>query len=246
MAAIERSVMGSLTFRDIAGYIVPGTVFLAVLLEFLSGFVGLAVSMWDAGLGAVLLYLLASYVAGHLIRVLEWVIQRGGTGTQRTELVTRVYEDETSVFTPEFKARLAASVEKTFGLPLSNPDVFPLCRAYTVQHGTSHHYERKLALGHLLSGLHTVAWIGLAFSLLTILKHLLLLLLPMFNVIIPVTAFLDFDEAHLVVSVVLLIVFGLLVRPLRSRARHYVKEEVESVYYEFYAVCSGQSQGSAE
>jgi hypothetical protein len=244
MAAIERSVMGSLTFRDIAGYIVPGTVFLAVLLEFLSGFVGLATSLWDTGIGIVLLFLLASYVAGHLIRVLEWILMHGGTGRQRTQLVTRVYEVDTSVFSPEFVLRLAGYVERTFGLPLSNPDVFPLCRAYTVQHGTSHHYERKLALGHLLSGLHTVAWIGIAFSMLTILKHLLLLLLPLFNVIIPVTAFLDFDEAHLIVSIVSLLVFALLVRPLKSRARHYVKEEVESVYYEFYAVCSGQNQDS--
>jgi hypothetical protein len=185
-------------------------------------------------------------VAGHLIRVLEWILLRGSAGQQRTQLVTHVYEDNTSVFSPEFRTRLAAYVESTFGLPLSNPDVFPLCRAYAVQHGTSHHYERKLALGHLLNGLHTVAWIGIAFSLLTILKHLLLVLLPLFNVIIPVTPFLDFDEAHLIVGVVSIVVFGMLVRPLRSRARHYLKEEVESVYYEFYAVCSGQNQGSVE
>ncbi|RPH92861.1 hypothetical protein EHM69_11810 [candidate division KSB1 bacterium] len=236
----------SLSFRDIMRYVVPGAVALAIIIWFLNGFVGIHFGTFDADLGTSILFLLASYVVGHVLDLFGGIVLGKRMNSLAKNTVVAVKNASPDTFTQEFRDKLSQKVRERFNLPLETDEVFDLCDNAILGETAAQGRERLGALSGLYRGMLEAAWLGIGFSGLVVLKHLVLYILPLLNIIVPVTAFLDYEELHLVVGIVLLVLFVILLKPIRRRTESMTESYVYETFHAFYVIATKKKDEAAD
>ena len=227
----------TLSFRDVARYIVPGSVAAALVLWFLAAFAGVHMELWNPGLGDSILFLVAAYVLGHILDILSNRFPSLRYDRITDKVIEAVRSGRDEWFSAEFRAQLDGKIQEYLHVSLSGPDAFNLCDTYITGHQSAREQERFTALTGLYGGLYMSCWFAVASSALIVLKHVLLLALAFFNVIIPVTPFLDYEETQLASGLIVLIGSVLLLRPLRSETVGLNESYVLETYRAFYSLC---------
>jgi hypothetical protein len=228
----------TLSFRDVARYIVPGSAAVALILWFMIAFAGVHIDSWNPGLGDSILFLLAAYVAGHILDMLSnrFPILQYNRITEK--IVEDIRSGKDAWFSPEFRERLDNKIREHLHVPLSSVEAFSLCDTFITGHQTAREQERYTALTGLYGGLYMSCWLSVVLSTLVSLKHVVLLILPLFNVIIPVTSFLDFAETQLIGGLVVLCGSVFLLRPLHAETVGLNESYVLETYRAFYVLCA--------
>jgi hypothetical protein len=164
-------LIAKFNFYDIYGYFLPGLVLL-----FLSGLpFGIVCDRWPSGeLVTALIGIPLAYVAGHILQA--FAVRVFPSTTDRGRFPSDVILDwKDTIFSSEFKAKLAAKVKDTFGLDIyaeppasrDRNDAFFLCRSALIQAKTASYGEqfegmyslmRGLSLAFLLGAAHFAGW----------------------------------------------------------------------------------------
>jgi hypothetical protein len=223
---------------------IPGAIVVALLLWFLDGFVGVILNLLTLGTGIVplVMWLAGAYAAGVFVQLFRAKLGGGAQERLEGETAVRLMSAGDSHFSGEFKQGLMARAQKQFGAAASGGELFVLCRDAVAQNGGIARAESLLAAADLYRGLLAVARIGVAVSAVISLKHAVLGLLPTFDIIVPVTGFLDYETLHLVIGVLLLVVFGAGVGLLKRQAEACVEAAVSDVYTGYYTLSSAAGQ----
>jgi hypothetical protein len=224
------------TFRDIARYLVPGTVAGVLVVWFLVAFAGVSIEMSNVDFGDSVLFLLIAYALGHVLSVVNSATLDKMLGRKLESIAKEIADGKGGHFSPQFRDRLNQCVQSRFGVELSCDDAFDLCDCAIGGQPESREQERYAALSGLYGDLLMAVSAGIGMCLLVGLKHLALLILPTFNVIIPPTPFLDYHEAHLVLGVLGFVVLTALWFPVRREARCLCESMYLETYRAFYAL----------
>ncbi|HEY3294719.1 MAG TPA: hypothetical protein VGL38_04740 [bacterium] len=227
-----------LSAKDIAAHVIPGAILVALTLWFLDGFAGLIINLLTLGTGVVslVMWLLAAYVAGIFVQLFSGLFPGEARHGTESQAAAQLLAGNDRSFSAEFKRDVMARAQRLFGAAATGPELYRLCQDYVTQHNAAKRIEALAAFGHLFRGILIAARIGLITSALIAAKHLVLLLLPQFGIIIPVTGFLDYEAVHLVMGALLVVVFGAGIRLLKARLDFCVEESVRDVYTSFFAV----------
>ena len=231
-----------LSGKDLVAHVIPGVIVLALAVWFLDGFVGLLINLGTLGTGivALVLWLVAAYVAGVFVQVFSGVLAGGRAADFENRLAADLISDGDIRFSPEFKRELQARTRKQFGGAASGKELFPLCRDYVAQHGAAGPSESVAAFGDMFRGILATARIGIVISVLIALKHAVLLMLPFMNIIVPVSGFVDYETVHLVMAVLLFIIFVGSSHSLKVRMVASAEESVAEIYTNFVALTANE------
>lgn len=229
--------------RDIVVNLIPGAVLLGLFLWFLDGFVGMLINLLTLGSGLVplVMWIVAAYAAGIIINLLRQYFGADRAERADVDYVAGVLSDTDTSFSAALKSGILKRARMLFG-EVAGQELFSLCLDYTTQHHAAKRAEATRAIAELYRGLLAVVWVGVFVSGLIALKHLILLLLPHFGFVFPVTAFLDYEVAHLAMGTVFLFVSLVAVKALRARAEVCARSAVREVYTGFLTLTSTESE----
>lgn len=171
-------------FYDVYGYFVPGCSLLALLwLPY-----GIATQSWPSTeLGPALAAIIFAYIIGHFLQILSTnalpskIEDKSGKIRYPSEVFL---DSEDTVFSPEFKERLAQLVQSDFGLGLAvdksptgqsdeefspisrrRQNAFFLCRGTLIREKIAAYPEQFEGMYTLLRGLTTTCLLGVAYCL---------------------------------------------------------------------------------
>lgn len=232
----------SLSFRDVARYVVPGSLFMALILWFLAAFMGFHLGGLRVDIGETILFLLAAYVAGHILDVLGNILLSKRANSCIDTLVKEINQSEESVLAGDFRRHLDECLRSRFKISLSSDQSFGLCHTYVRGRAEATEHYRLGALAGMYRGLLTVTRLGMMVSGMILVKHVLLWILPAMNVNIPVTPFFDYVEIHLIASVVLMIFSAIIFRPIRNEMESIAAFYVMETYQAFYTACMREGE----
>ena len=230
--------MKSIDHIDHFGYLVPGTLMLALLLWLSRGFAGMTISLFDTGFGAAIAAILAGYVLGYLVQLLSEGVLGPRIHGMQERYSAEYCEEQGNRFSSDLRERFQNKVRDVFGFVPVGSELLELCYTHLVSRNMERLAERHLHKMTLVRGLLMVVWIGLPISLLIFVKHFVLLILRNGGVFIPVTVFLDYDEVQLAMGIVFSFACLLLVGGFRKALRRSV-EGVVAAIYESFAILDG-------
>jgi hypothetical protein len=232
-----------LSAKDIVVNLIPGAMILALFLWFLDGFVGMLINLLTLGSGIVplVVWLVAAYAAGVLLNLLRGFLNGEKVERMEADYAAQLLTDTDPHFSAGFKSGLKERARSLFGEAASGPELFSLCFHYAAQLGAAKRAEALRANAELYRGMLAGAWCGVFVSGLITVKHLILLLLPQFGVVLAVTSFVDYEVVHLSLGIMLLIVSLVAARALSARAKSCGQAAISEVYTGFYSLASNSS-----
>jgi hypothetical protein len=160
-------LIAKFNFYDVYGYFLPGLVLLTLLwLPF-----GMAYGRWPSGeLVTALMAIPLAYVAGHVLQI--FAIRVFPSTTKLARFPSDVILDETNtIFSTEFKTRLAAQIKSQFGLDVHGDpatvsrqrnDALFLCRSALIKAKTASYGEQFEGMYSLMRGLTLAFLLGAA------------------------------------------------------------------------------------
>ncbi len=187
--------------------------------------------------------LLSGYLVGHFVQIFSSVFETR-LNRKMGWLSEKFLRDDDSYYTPAFKANIKKYAREVFDLPAEprkaderalrkrRQEIFNLCYTLIQQENLGAQTYIFSSMYSLFRGMLGAVWVGLAVGALILLKHLLLLL-PWWPAP-TVDPIFEFRGLHIPVALVVLVVLGLLIRPLEYRFSLFRSHFVNSVYRSFY------------
>lgn len=233
-------------FYDFIGYVIPGSLGCVFLYWLIDGFFGFSLHLEVKSIGESILFLALAYFIGHLIQAYGNTIEKSAVREWGGWFSEQFLKDDNSYYTPAFKRALRESIKTVFGESAElgtndetqrpqRQELFNLCYTLIVQEGAALHTEIFNGVYSLYRGMIAAINIAIVVSAVITVKHILLLILPLFKVSVTSSPFWFFSVFHFGVGLSTLI-FSLLVRiPLRERLKRFAQYFANSVYVNFYA-----------
>jgi hypothetical protein len=233
-----------LNFYDLVGLLIPGGMVLGFFYWFCVGFIGLSLSLDAVGLGESILLIGIAYLAGHVVQALGNRGEKGAQEKQGGGLPSALLmRDEDEHYSAEFKQQFKSAAEKTFGLPYQveegagekaaqtrRRELFDLCYTLLVQEDAAKHVEIFNGTYSLIRGAISALWVGVAVSLLILLKEVGLF----FGWLQGIIPGWSYDWAQLISGALGLILSFFAQRLLKERFERFGRRFADGVYRSFY------------
>ncbi len=213
-----------LNFYDVYGYLLPGSVFVALLwLPFAIGNETLLKLDWSSAL----LVLVLAYIAGHLIQGLALhALPSTKKDKGNRHPSDFLLDSDDTTLSPEIRNTTIFRISVKFGLDVGNAgrlqdaslvskrrsDAFFMCRRALIQNGLSSYAEQFEGMYALMRGVCAACIFGVAYYLGLLIRYVTRDLL---NVAVPST----FSAVPAVLALLLLFFAVLAIRPARRKKR---------------------------
>jgi GAF domain-containing protein len=241
-------------FQDLANYLMPGIVFLLLLIWFSFGFIGIKIQPDISSIGALAILLILGYVLGSVAQAAGNVLEGRYEKKWKGKYGDIVLRSDNDVLTSTFKAQVIHYIQAGLHLDVvsttaenSSPEIkharmeaFHECQTLLVQSNSAQRVDIFQGLYGLYRGLLAVGAIGMVISALIFLKQITILGLEANGFSLPNHAFFTYDEVQLIASISVFVLFAIARLPLYERLRRFAEHYAVAVYQSFYAWCVGR------
>jgi hypothetical protein len=238
-------------FQDLANYLMPGIVFLLLLIWLSFGFIGLKIQPDISSIGALAIILILGYVLGSVAQAVGNVLEARYEKKWKGKYGDIVLRSDNEILTPKFKAQVIHYIQAGLHLDVisttgqnssaeikhARMEAFHECQTLLVQTNSSQRVDIFQGLYGLYRGLLAVGVIGVVISALIFLKQVTILGLGVNGVSVPNHPFFAYDELQLIASIAVFVLFVIARLPLYRRLRRFAEHYAVAVYQSFYAWC---------
>jgi len=233
------------SFYDFLGYIIPGAFVTLLIMYTIGSIFGTLnqVFSYIGGLGETVIFLVISYLIGHLIQARGRQIELKEKDKWGGYFSIQFLRKDNDFYTSDFKNILKKQAKAQFGLPVDirgdqnqedkrHQEIFNLCYAFVIQKGISRQTDIFSAVYGMFRALLVIREIAIfLFSILTL-----------YNVINLVVIYNRYgwgwyqsESINLLVSSVLLAISLVSNKYLSARFQHFAQRFVGSIFQNFVA-----------
>jgi hypothetical protein len=228
-------------FYDFLGYIIPGAFVTLLFIYTIGSIFGTLNQIFSyiSGLGETIIFLMISYLVGHLIQARGRQIELKEKDKWGGYFSIQFLREGNQFYTAKFKDILKKKAKAQFGLDVDisgnqqdkrHQEIFNLCYAFVVQKGVSRQTDIFNAIYGMFRALLAIREIAVfLFSVLT-LYNIVTLSIVFFN---HGLGWYQAESINLIVSLVLLGISVVSYKYLSSRFQHFAQRFVDSIFQNF-------------
>lgn len=233
-------------FYDFLGYIIPGAFVTALLLYFIGSIFGRPeiLLIYLQGFGETIVFLVVSYVVGHLIQARGRKIEQKEKDNWGGYFSVQFLKDDNTFYTSDFRNIVKKMAQSQFGLSVDlvgnevtqeqkdrrHQEIFDLCYAFVAQKGVSGQVAIHNAIYGMFRALLAVREVATFLAAVTTIRHASFLGIYWYA---SGPGYYQPESTHLIISLLFLLFFLGIGSFLRARLRHFAQRFVDSVFRNF-------------